>query len=82
MSVSIPPPASSDWTDEAKRNFTLSCAIYSGLMPSRSRARVVRPESRSTTPTANIPANRAKHPVPQRWNALSTTSLSASEKKR
>ena len=49
-------------------------------MPSRSRASVTTPVSRSAIAKANMPLKRSTQPVPQRWNALMTTSLSAVEK--
>ena len=51
-------------------------------MPSRSRAMITRPLSRSTTTKANMPLKWSTQPVPQRWYALRITSVSEVEKKR
>ena len=51
-------------------------------MPRRSRPSVSTPVSRSATANANMPKNRSTQAAPQRWNALSSTSVSEWEKKR
>ena len=72
--------AHAPWTRTAAAR--ASPARYSGLMPSRSRASVTTPESRSAIANANMPLNRSTQRMPHLWNALITTSLSAVEKKR
>ena len=82
MLVSTSPPASSAGSDEAKRSRCGFSVRYSGLIPSRSRPRVSTPVSRSATANANMPRKWSTQSVPQRWNALSSTSVSEVEKNR
>jgi hypothetical protein len=83
--VSISPPrapASSAGSVDAKRSPPGSSAVYSGLMPKRSRTSVVRPLSRSWATKANMPCRRSTQASPQAWKAFSTTSVSPLETKR
>jgi hypothetical protein len=78
----MPPPSSSARTVDANRSRPGGSAKYSGLIPSRSRASVSTPLSRSAIAKANMPLNRSTQPGPHLWNALMMTSLSALEKNR
>src|SRR4028118_1990360 len=65
MAVSMSPPARSAGRVEANRRTAPVSERYSGLMPSRSRPKSTRPESRSTMQNANIPFRRSTTPSPQ-----------------
>ena len=78
----MPPPATSAGSVEANRIPPPGpSATYSGLIPSRSRARITRPVSASHRAKANMPLKRSSIPSRHSAQPLRITSVSDVEAK-